>query len=322
MQADSLQHSSQQTKRATSNQSALTYVLLNPHSHGGRSAQLVTPLKKLLAKNGLHDALLITPTAQAALQMVHALPACSRVIIAGGDGTVHHLLPALVAGGHTLCVLPLGSGNDSARAMGTYKLTLANALSAALHHPSTQIDVGEIHTHEVTSGETHERLFISSFSAGFDASISLRAREGPTWLSGMPRYLWATLGELRALRHWPMQVAVEDQVIHDGPTLFASSLNTPSFGGGMPAVPHASIQDGALDLLMAGEIHMTEVLQLLPRLLIGKHLGRPKVHTQTFTKLSILSPTPIPIAADGEYIGQANEIKIYNRNQTLAAICL
>ena len=91
MQADSLQHSSQQTKRATSNHSALTYVLLNPHSHGGRSAQLVTPLKKLLAKNGLHDALLITPTAQAALQMVHALPACSRVIIAGGDGTVHHL---------------------------------------------------------------------------------------------------------------------------------------------------------------------------------------------------------------------------------------
>ena len=322
MQADSAQLNRQQTKRATSNQSALTYVLLNPHSHGGRTAQLITPIKKLLTKNGLHEALLITPTALAAQQMIHALPACSRVIIAGGDGTVHHLLPALVAGAHTLCVLPLGSGNDSARALGTYGLTLATALTKALHHPSTQIDVGEIHTYDASSGATHEKLFLSSFSAGFDASISLRAREGPTWLSGMPRYLWATLGELRALQHWSMQVTVEDRLIHDGPALFASSLNTRSFGGGMPAVPHASIQDGALDLLMAGEIQMAEVLQLLPRLLIGKHLGRPKVHTQTFTKLNILSQSPIPIAADGEYIGQANQIKIINRTQCLAAICL
>ena len=322
MQADASQLGMPHTQRATSNQSALTYVLLNPHSHGGRTAQLEAPLKKLLSKHGLHDALLITPTPQTALQMIHALPACSRVIIAGGDGTVHHLLPALVAGGHTLTVLPLGSGNDTARAFGTYSLGIETALTTALHHPAIQIDVGEIHTLDVNSGMTHERLFISSFSAGFDASISLRAREGPTWLSGMPRYLWATLGELRALRHWTMQVSVEDNLIHDGPALFASSLNTPSFGGGMPAVPHASIQDGALDLLMAGEIQMAEVLQLLPLLLIGKHLGRPKVHTQTFTKLTIQSQTPIPIAADGEYIGQANEIKIYNRAHCLAAICL
>ena len=67
---------------------------------------------------------------------------------------------------------------------------------------------------------------------------------------------------------------------------------------------------------------MAEVLQLLPRLLIGKHLGRPKVHTQTFTKLTIQSQTPIPIAADGEYIGQATEIKIVNRAHCLAAICV
>ncbi len=83
MQASSVQHDKQQTKRATSNQSALTYVLLNPHAHGGRTAQLIAPIKKLLTKHGLTDALLITPTAQTALQMIHALPACSRVIIAG-----------------------------------------------------------------------------------------------------------------------------------------------------------------------------------------------------------------------------------------------
>jgi diacylglycerol kinase family enzyme len=90
----------------------------------------------------------------------------------------------------------------------------------------------------------------------------------------------------------------------------------------MPAVPNAKNNDGALNLLMAGDIQMADVLQLLPRLLIGKHLGRPKVHTLAFSNLKIQSDTPIPIAADGEYLGLANELKIYTRSQSLAAICL
>ena len=82
----------------------------------------------------------------------------------------------------------------------------------------------------------------------------------------------------------------------------------------MHAVPNAKINDCALNLLMAGDIHMSDVLKLPPRLLIGNYLGRPKVHT--------LAQTPVPIAADGEYLGLANEIKIVNRTQCLAAICL
>lgn len=322
MQAESAQHVKQHTQRANRDQSALTYVLLNPHARGGRNAKLASPLKKILSQCGLDHALIQTDTPQSALQMIHALPSGSRIIVAGGDGTIQHLLPALIAGGHTLGVLPLGSGNDNARTLGTYGLKLAAAIQQTLVHPPTSIDVGELHFIDATTGVKHENLFLSSLSAGFDASISLRARQGPAWLFGMPRYLWATLGELRALRHWPIQLTADDKLIHNGPALFASCLNTPSFGGGMPAVPHASNQDGELNLLMAGDIQISDVLQLLPRLLIGKHLGRPKVHTLPFSSLQIQSQTPIPIAADGEYLGLANEIKIVNRTQCLAAICL
>jgi YegS/Rv2252/BmrU family lipid kinase len=312
----------QPIQRANKELSALTYVLLNPHARGGRNAKLVTPLKKILSASGHHDALIETDTPQAALHMINALPARSRILVAGGDGTIQHLLPALLAGGHTLGVLPCGSGNDNARTLGTYGLDLATAIKLNLQHPASAIDVGEIHFTDTSTGIKHEHLFLSSLSAGFDASISLRARKGPAWLFGMPRYLWATLGELRALRHWTMHVTADDTCIHTGPALFASTLNTPSFGGGMPAVPHAQINDGALNLLMAGDIQLFDVLQLLPRLLIGKHLGRPKVHTLAFSSLKIQSPTPIPIAADGEYIGETEEIKIYNRTQCLDAICL
>lgn len=322
MLANSVQHEKQHSQCAMNNPSALTYVLLNPHARGGRNANLALPLKKILSQCGLENALIKTDTPQAASQMIHALPSGSRVLVAGGDGTIQHLLPALLAGGHILGVLPLGSGNDNARTLGTYGLELEAAVKKTLFHPASSIDVGEIHFKDSSTGITHENLFLSSLSAGFDASISLRARQGPTWLYGMPRYLWATLGELRDLRHWPINIIADDIVIHSGPALFASSLNTPSFGGGMPAVPDASVNDGAFNLLLAGEIHIAEVLQLLPRLLIGKHLGRPKVQTLAFSSLKIQSSIPIPIAADGEYLGQTNEIKIYNRTRCLAAISL
>ncbi|MCX7210556.1 MAG: diacylglycerol kinase family protein [Burkholderiales bacterium] len=259
MQAESRQQSQQHLQRAHNNQSALTYVLLNPHARGGSNANLAAQLKKILSQCGLDDALIITDTPQAALQMIHALPSGSRILVAGGDGTIQHLLPALIAGGHTLGVLPMGSGNDNARTLGTYGLALDTAIQKTLLHPASPIDVGEIQFIDSSTGVLHENLFLSSLSVGFDASISLRARQGPAWLFGMPRYLWATLGELRALRHWPIHVTADDKLIHTGPALFASCLNTPSFGGGMPAVPNAKINDGALNLLMAGDIHLSNI---------------------------------------------------------------
>ena len=49
---------------------------------------------------------------------------------------------------------------------------------------------------------------------------------------------------------------------------------------------------------------------LLPRLLVGKHLSHPKVHTQAFKRMQIDSATPIPVAADGEYLGQTRSIML------------
>lgn len=298
----------------------LSYVILNPRARGGATARLARPLQSLLSEAGHDNALLTPSSAEAACQLVNALPAGSRVIVAGGDGSVHTLLPTILAGGHSLAIIAAGSGNDTARAIGVHKLSLKAALNHAIHGTATLVDIGQADFIDAATGARQIVLFISSLSAGFDASISLRAREGPQWLSGMPRYLWATMAELRALRSWPMQVTADDTLIHNGAALFATTLNTRSFGGGMPAMPHASISDGKLNLLLAGNIKFREVLHLLPRLLTGMHLGQSKVRHQDFSQLHIQALEPVPLAADGEYLGAVTELKIQIRTACLPVV--
>ena len=51
---------------------------------------------------------------------------------------------------------------------------------------------------ETERGKLARWRFASSLAAGFDAAVGLRALRGPAWLSGQPRYLWATLREIAA----------------------------------------------------------------------------------------------------------------------------
>ncbi len=296
------------------------FIILNPSAASGRAARLQQPLLAQLARKGLASALLVPDSPATARLMVDALPSGSRVIAIGGDGTVQNLLTSLLAGGHTLGLIPMGSGNDTARALGLARFGWRLALDHALEAEATCIDIGEARFEETANAISRHIVFISSLTAGFDSAVNLRAKAAPGWLSGMPRYLWATLGELIALRHWPLKVIADGELLHDGPGLFASTLNTRSFGGGMPAIPHARIDDGQLNLLLAGDIRLGQVLNLLPRLLVGWHLHRPQIQHRAFSKMRIESTLPIPLAADGEYLGQTHAVDVQVRAGSLMVI--
>jgi len=160
-------------------------------------------------------------------------------------------------------------------------------------------------------GQTHETLFLSSLTAGFDSAIGLRALNGPPWLRGLPRYLWATLRELIQLRTWDLTLHSDGHLRHQGASLFASSLNTPTFGSGMPAVPHALVTDGQLDALLAGPFGRAGALLMLPRLLTGRHLRHPRVASWPYRQLDIACASGVPLAADGEYLGLARQVSIH-----------
>ncbi|MFM7533631.1 MAG: diacylglycerol/lipid kinase family protein [Rubrivivax sp.] len=302
-------------------------VLVNPAAAGGRAGALVPALRRWLAEHAPAVRLEVPASAQAARDLAARQDPSLRCILVGGDGTVHQLLPVLLGSRLRLGLVPLGSGNDTARALGLQGQPWQEALRHALTAPARPIDVGYLHTqrdpaHAGEPGARHPpaagageagslasspdpRPFISSLAAGFDAAVGLRALQGPAWLRGLPRYLWATFGELAALRRCHVRVQADGQPVHEGEAIFASVLNTPSYGSGMPAVPDARVDDGQLDVLVAGAFGRLGALRMLPHLLAGTHLGDARIRTRAFMALRVESSQPWELAADGEPAGRA-----------------
>ncbi len=279
-------------------------LVINPHAGGGRAGRLVPAMRAWAAARNEAVTVHVAEGVPATLSWLQSLPRGTRVALVGGDGSVNQLLPALLANDLCLALIPQGSGNDVARALGIFGMHWRDALEfAAQAHPQA-MDVGWLHT----TGQ--QRPFLSSLTVGFDSAVGFKALHGPSWLRGLPRYLLATFRELAALQTWDMQVTLDGLPIHDGTTLFASTLNTPTYGSGMPAVPHAQINDGELDLLVAGRFNVAQTLVMLPRLLMAKHLSHPRVLTRRFKTLEIRSPQALPLATDGEYVGEATRLRV------------
>ncbi len=283
---------------------AQTVLLLNANAGGGRAGRFKRLIEAQIAPLPQRPMLFVSREAQTACRLVDALPAGSRVIVFGGDGSVSALLPSLVAGGHTLGLVPVGSGNDTAHAFGLSRMKWQQALDHALNASPVLVDLGEL-SYTNARGFEQRRLFISSFNAGFDAAVVQQALALPSWLSGMPRYALATLAELSALRSFDLSISIDGRPLHAGPVLLASALNTPTYGGGMQIAPTATTDDGALDLMLASEMGLMRVLSLLPRMLMGRHLGEPGVIHQCFGRLDLKAVAPVPLAVDGEYLGEA-----------------
>lgn len=287
-------------------QGAQRCVLLNPHAQGGRAAALLPTLQAALPP----DVVLHAPRDLVdALALLTNMPAGSRVVAVGGDGTLNRWLPALLHKDHELGVVPVGSGNDVARALGLLGRAPLASLVHALNADPRPMDVGRAEWRD-PQGREHRSVFLSSFTAGFDSAVVLRTLTGPRWLSGLPRYVWATLVELAHLQTWTLDVTANGKHLHSGPALFASSLNTPTFGSGMPATPAARINDGLLNLLLAGQFGRLGALGMLPRLLTGTHLGHSRISTRAFESLTVISDTDLPLAADGEFLGYARHLKL------------
>ncbi len=279
-------------------------VLLNPNAGGGRALKLEADIRARIRSEFPTARFVVTSTVADGLALISDTANDARIVVIGGDGTINRMLPGLVNSDRELAVVPLGSGNDVARALGVFKLSWKDALAHAINGASSRMDVGVVAFNE------RRVPFLACCTAGFDSAVALRALNGPKWLRGLPRYLLATFRELVSLRHWQLNIHCDGTALRGGGALFASVLNTPTFGSGMPAVPHASIRDGRLDALIAGRFSRLSTILMLPKLLLGKHLPDARIHTQPFTDLQLYAVPAVPLAVDGEYLGEATEVSV------------
>jgi YegS/Rv2252/BmrU family lipid kinase len=164
------------------------------------------------------------------------------LLVFGGDGTVHEVANGLPlpagADGPLVALLPAGTGNDLARALGLPPDPVAAALAlvGGRPRPVDMLDCGP-------------RRAANGINAGFAAAATEVLSRRVKRALGPAAYL---VGGLRAGLQpptWPARVEVDGRVV-DGEALAVVVGNGGSFGGGRWLLPDADVGDGLLDVLV------------------------------------------------------------------------
>lgn len=272
----------------------MAWVLIaNPAAGGGRGRRVAEKAAQALRRAGQPVALRLTQAPGHALELARQAVQedCERLVVCGGDGTLRQVLPALAHTQIPLGLLPFGTGNDLARALGVPR-RLDRALQVLLQGRPTSIDLGK------ASGA----LFCTVAAFGFDAEISEAMLQGQIPIPGTAGYLYATLGHL--FRFLPPQVRLEGEFgVFEGEVLLVATANTSYYGGGMKIAPSADPRDGKLEVCIVPMLPKWTILNMLPRIFWGGHVHHPAVRMERSSWLHIHSTQPRLLHADGEFLG-------------------
>jgi diacylglycerol kinase (ATP) len=215
-----------------------------------------------------------------------------RVLIAGGDGTAHAALNALRGTATAFGVLPLGHGNDMARALGV-PLEPRAAAEFLLRAPVAAMDVARV----------GERVYGAVAGAGFDAATNERANRMGPWLTGQRRYFMAGLATIFSYRPQPFEL-VTDAEEFSGEAMWVAVANGPCYGGGIRIAPEARVDDGLLDVCIVERISALALLALYPALGRGEHLRSRSVRYFRCTRVQFRGPAGPALYGDGEFLGR------------------
>ncbi len=274
-------------------------VIANAEAGGGERDALQQALEVLRAEADVEVARTSNP---GELDGVLQRAGCRRLVVAGGDGSLHAVVKALYKrhelGRKTLGLLPLGTGNDFARSL---DIPLEPHLAAR-----TLLD-GEVRRMDLIVDELGG-VVVNNVHAGASAQAS---RRGARWKKRLGPYgvgiLGYPVGALLAAFRPPyvrIRIEVDGEVLVDvdRPVLMVAIGNGTSVGGGTELTPDADPEDGRLDVMVSLATGPVERFTYAVELLRGKHQERDDVLTARATQVT-LSGEAFYLAADGEISG-------------------
>jgi diacylglycerol kinase (ATP) len=243
-----------------------------------------------------------------------ATPA-DAILILGGDGTIHRHLKPLVQRGAPVLVVPQGSGNDFARALGIR--SRADSLAAwrkfaAGGNNVTQIDLGLIlalPAGAAPAPPATRHYFCCVGGCGLDAEAGRRANTMPGWLRAHGGYVLSLLGALARFRPVLMKISLppngkpgEVEPRSSGPAMLLAFANAPAYGGGMRIAPKAQLDDGKLDFCLVKQVGKLRLSWLFPTVYFGRHLKIPEVEYFQAERVRLETGSPMDVYADGEFV--------------------
>jgi diacylglycerol kinase (ATP) len=221
------------------------------------------------------------------------------VFAGGGDGTLNEVLNGVAAVPNGLSqivlgVIPLGTGNDFATALG-FPDDVAAVLDALDVAAPIAVDVGVMNGHH----------FINVSAGGFLAEVSDAVTPELKSIAGKLAYL---IGGAQVLfTHEPVTADVSwsegGAVSSERFELHAFAVcNSRQIGGGRLIAPDAVIDDGRLDVCLIESMPLTDFVALLRRVSDGDHVEDERVRYFRATSIDLAFDRDVKVNTDGQVL--------------------
>lgn len=272
-----------------------TLLITNPKA--GRVRKLGPPrLVSLLEDQGMDVRLIAAETPAESLDLLQrALTEQSwqRVVVAGGDGTLHSVLPVFTdlarqeLSTAPLAVLPVGSVNVLAREL-RIPLDIPSAARVAAQGRLRRIDLGLL----------NDRPFVLMAGLGFDGAAVASIRTAVKARLGALEYIGSGLRLL--LRHPAFTLDIECDGVrtraYSWQVLVTNSMN---YTYGWTFAPHASIDDGRLDVCIMPDLGRCARLRQVLAVLRGRPAAAGVTHLSG-REIVMTADEPLPLQMDGD----------------------
>lgn len=244
------------------------------------------------ARAALGDCELVTTASPADLDRALSSAGARRVVVAGGDGSLHLVVEHLHRRGllaeTDLALVPLGTGNDLARALGI-PLDPAQAARLAVTGTPRPLDLVVDDAGGVTVNAVH---------LGVGAQAAQRAARLKPRLGPLAYPLGAVAAGFRATGT-RLRVEVDGALLSDARTLMVGIANGPGIGGGTALHPNAVPDDGLLDVMVSTATGPFERVGFGAALQAGTHLESPHVRSARGREV-VVAGGPVEVNSDGE----------------------
>lgn len=215
------------------------------------------------------------------------------VIAAGGDGTLNEVINGLAEQPYRpkLGILPLGTTNDFARALGIPR-NFEAACDLITRNQTVPIDIGKV----------NEKYFINIAGGGSLTELTYEVPSRLKTVLGQLAYYVKGLEKLPSFKPIKATIETDTETIEEEIMLFLAS-NSNSVGGFEKLVPDASLNDGKLDLILLRKCNLAEFIRIVTSAMRGDHLNDPHLKYIRTSKLNVTSPDYVQLNLDGEYGG-------------------
>ncbi len=267
-------------------------VVYNPAAGRGKARRHVSEIEQYLLSRGADVDVHATASPEDLTRVLAESSAggkYDRVVVCGGDGTVHHAARQFNLSRGVLGIIPLGSGDDFATVLGIPRKA----------REACDVILGG-HTRDVDVATANGTRYLGVAGLGFDSVVAAYA-QNVKLLRGSAVYLYSIFRVLPKFTPHRVQLRI-DGVARDQEIMFAVVGNTRQYGGGIRIVPAASVDDGVLDYCIVHRTSRFQLLITLPLAYTGAHVRKPFVETGRAREFFFDSEKPLDVYADGEFV--------------------